>query len=341
MNMRWIGRTTGGSSIKVPLDAPSNVVAEIDDGQVSLTWKDPPDKYAANEGGGASGDAVLVSQWAYTRVVRKQGSAPVSVNDGVLICESSVRDQYATSPFVDSQVENDVLYYYGLYAFTTTGIVSEGAIISATPHAGVALSTLAVGTLIKILENGSPVEFYLAKHNYESGLNGAGRELMVRKDARSQRVWNANGSNVYKDSDIDVWCNGSYKNLFDARVQALIGTTKFYVAKGVWSTALITLERSFFNLSMTELGDTATNVADEGSKLPIAKGLKICSSTQWTRSTYHLNNTHNSDNAIYYDETGRWYNSDPSNAKGCRPCFTLPSTAEVDQNMNLMLGNAY
>ena len=332
MNMRWIGRTTGGSSIKVPLDAPSNVVAEIDDGQVSLTWKDPPDKYAANEGGGASGDAVLVSQWAYTRVVRKQGSAPESVNDGVLICESSVRDQYATSPFVDSQVENDVLYYYGLYAFTTTGIVSEGAIISATPHAGVAISTLAEGTLIKILESGTPVEFYLAKHNYERGLNGAGRELMVRKNARSQRVWDADKGLIYNGSDIDVWCNGSYKNLLDARLQSLIGTTKFYVRESNASNTLITLERSVFILSATELGNTYKPL--EGSELPIADQLSTSGFDQWTRRAEELN-------AVYCADNGRFFASNPQSALGGRPCFTLPSTAEVDQNMNLMLGNAY
>lgn len=332
MNMRWIGRTTGGSSIKVPLDAPSNVVAEIDDGQVSLTWKDPPDKYAANEGAGAAGDAVLVSQWAYTRVVRKQGSAPASVNDGVLICESSVRDQYSTSPFVDSQVENDVLYYYGLYAFTTTGIVSEGAIISATPHAGVAISTLAVGTLIKIMENGSPVEFYLAKHNYESGLNGVGRELMVRKNAYGQRVWDADGGLIYNGSDIDVWCNGSYKNLFDARAQSLIGTTKFYVSQGKGSDTIITLERSVFIMSATELGNSYKPI--EGSKLPIAAGLSMSGFDYWTRKAERLN-------AIYCDGDGNFYAGNPQTAYGCRPCFTLPSTAEVDQNMNLMLGNAY
>ena len=133
--MRWIGRTTGGSSIKVPLDAPSNAVAEAGNASVLLTWTDPPDKYAANEGGASSEEAVLVSQWAYTRVVRKQGSAPVSANDGTLVCESGVRDQYASSPFADSLVENDTLYYYGLYAFTTTGVVSEGAIVSVTPKA--------------------------------------------------------------------------------------------------------------------------------------------------------------------------------------------------------------
>ena len=68
---------------------------------------------------------------------------------------------------------------------------------SATPIAGTPLSQLAEGTLIKILENGSPVEFYLAKHSYEPILNGEGRELLVRKDIHSNQGWNGLGDNYW------------------------------------------------------------------------------------------------------------------------------------------------
>ena len=339
MNMRWIGRTTGGSSIKVPLDAPSNVAAEIDDGQVSLTWKDPPDKYAANEGGGASGDAVLVSKWVYTRVVRKQGSAPESVNDGVLICESSVRDQYATSPFVDSQVENDVLYYYGLYAFTTTGIVSEGAVISATPHAGTALSALAEGTLIKILENGAPVEFYLAKHNYESGLNGAGRELMVRKAKESNLVWDASGYPTFPESDLAQYLNGNCLNRYSATVKNLIGTTKYPIRRRDYPNILSNppAETALFIPSLAECGYSDGKIAD-GSQLPTAALIfnveTLANAPIWTRTTpnemdaIRIGVPVNGGSVSVYPES-------PAVKSYVMYCFTLPSTAEVDKNFNL------
>ena len=44
------------------------------------------------------------------------------------------------------------------------------------------LSEISEGEIIKLKENGSLVDFYVAKHNYESGLNGEGRTLLVRKD---------------------------------------------------------------------------------------------------------------------------------------------------------------
>ena len=44
------------------------------------------------------------------------------------------------------------------------------------------LGNKATGSIIKIKENGTLVDFYVAKHDYESGLNGTGRTLVVRKD---------------------------------------------------------------------------------------------------------------------------------------------------------------
>lgn len=40
---------------------------------------------------------------------------------------------------------------------------------------GKPLSQYAEGAIIKINEGGKPAEFYVAKHNYESSLNGNGR----------------------------------------------------------------------------------------------------------------------------------------------------------------------
>ena len=44
------------------------------------------------------------------------------------------------------------------------------------------LGDMELGTLVKLNENGTPAEFYVACHNYEAGLNGNGRTLVVRKD---------------------------------------------------------------------------------------------------------------------------------------------------------------
>ena len=54
---------------------------------------------------------------------------------------------------------------------------------------GTPLASYAEGDIVMINEDGAPVEFYVAKHDYESSLNGAGRTLVVHKDAYDDRVW--------------------------------------------------------------------------------------------------------------------------------------------------------
>ncbi len=49
-----------------------------------------------------------------------------------------------------------------------SGIVPE----LSKPVTTASLSTFAEGSIVKINESGSPVEFYVAKHDYESALNG-------------------------------------------------------------------------------------------------------------------------------------------------------------------------
>lgn len=44
------------------------------------------------------------------------------------------------------------------------------------------LDNTSVGSVVKLKEDGVLVDFYVAKHDYESGLNGVGRTLLVRKD---------------------------------------------------------------------------------------------------------------------------------------------------------------
>ena len=71
-------------------------------------------------------------------------------------------------------------------------------------NSGLPLSDLPEGFLVAKNESGSPVLFYLAKNDYESGLNGAGRTLFVRKDCYDERKWNSNNANFTLPSDATV-----------------------------------------------------------------------------------------------------------------------------------------
>lgn len=195
------------------------------------------------------------------------------------------------------------------------------------------LGNKATGSIIKIKENGTLVDFYVAKHDYESGLNGTGRTLVVRKDCFDTRQWHTSNVNAYASSAIDAWLNGTYKAMLDADIRGVLGTTKFYYTPGNGTTSVTTLQRAVFLLSVTELGKTASYANTEGSALPIASTLQIAykdgsAVVQWTRSPRT-----DGANCAYYLITGGgvdYYGCSVTN--GSRPAFTLPSNLSVSDD---------
>ena len=327
----------GGSTLQIPLEACTAVSASAGNAKVELTWTDPKDKYATPEGDISDTGDQLVSEWDHTVLVRKTGSQPAGPNDGTVAVSSSVRNQYQSTPYTDTGLTNDTTYYYAVFAYNKDGVASEGAFASATPIAGTPLSQLAEGTLIKILENGSPVELYLAKHSYEPSLNGEGRELLVRKDVYDQRQWNSSGVNTWASSTMRSWLNGAYKSLFSSRVQSLMGATTYRYTPGDRDNDVTTRADAVFLMSVTELGLSNDSGNVEGSSLPIASVLRIAhqngsATQQFTRSP-HINDDVN---ICCVGFNGGLFAAACTDTHGSRPCFTLPATALVDQDLNLI-----
>lgn len=190
------------------------------------------------------------------------------------------------------------------------------------------LKNVAVGSLVKINENGVPAEFYVAKHDYETELNGTGRTLLVRKDCHSIGPWNNSSVNTYASSAIDAWLNGEYMSLLDVLIQEKIGNTTFYYTIGGGNKTIETLSRPVFLLSVTELGTSNSSYCNvEGSALPIADRLAIANingspTNQFTRSPSFQNNY-----PFGVVTNGGYGSSSTSSANsGRRPAFTLPAT---------------
>ena len=104
----------------------------------------------------------------------------------------------------------------------------------------VQLNQIPAGSVLKIKENGQDVDFYVARHNYESDLNGAGRTLMVRKDCYDNQVWDSGNVNAYATSDLDSWFNSTYKNMLDAEsaTPPATATTRWAPWSGLFSLCL-------------------------------------------------------------------------------------------------------
>ena len=329
--MPGINMMPSGSTLQIPLDACTNFSGEAGNAQVTLTWTDPKDKYATPEGDISDTGDQLVSEWDHTVLVRKTGSPPAGPNDGTVVVSSSVRNQYQSTPYTDTGLTNDTTYYYAVFAYNKDGVASEGAFASATPIGGTPLAELAEGTLIKILENGAPVEFYVAKQDYEEGLNGAGRVLCVRRPAHSQRQWTIYSGNDYNGSSIDSWLNSTYVGYFSENVKQMMNSTTIYYGVG---TQGYQMTRRCFIMSTLELG--YPGYVSMGSTLPIASVLPGSYSTdpssyQWTRTPASSDGMARAASKNY-----------GAVGVGCQDrcwivtCFTLPSTALVDQDLNLI-----
>ena len=203
------------------------------------------------------------------------------------------------------------------------------------------LANKAVGSIIKLKESGTLVEFYVAKHDYENGLNGNGRTLIVRKDCYDMRAF-SNSNNAYANSSLDSWLCNTYLKLLDADIQAAIGTTKFYYTPGNGNTTVTTLQRAVFQLSLTELGKSASYAKTEGSALPIASTLQIAyrngsACVQWTRTPYTGSTNRVCCLGANGDVSGRGSYLDSS---GSRPAFTLPSTLSVSDDGSVSVNSA-
>ena len=203
------------------------------------------------------------------------------------------------------------------------------------------LGNKSVGSIVKLKENGVLVDFYVAKHDYENGLNGSGRTLVVRKDCYDTRQWHTSNVNAYATSAIDTWLNSTYKNLLDADIRGVIGTTKIKYTPGNGNTTVGTLERAIFLLSVTELGRSASYANTEGTALSIASSLQIAylngsAVVQWTRSPY----TNGTGYACYLSTNGDVGNSSCSDTRGSRPAFTLPSALSVSDDGSVSVNTA-
>ena len=352
--MPGINMMPSGSTLQIPLDACTGFSAKAGNAQVTLTWTDPKDKYATPEGETAQDPDQLVSVWEYTQIIRKTGSQPTGPHDGELVVSSSVRDQYATTGFVDTGLVNDTLYYYAAFAYNTDGVASEGAFTSATPMAGTPLSELAEGTLIKILENGAPVEYLIVNQGLPSSMYDASCDgcWVLRKDIAGNRAWDSSNSD-YKNSDIQAYLNGAWTSRYSAGVLSQIKQVKIPYVNGTGSGGSVAsgangLSCKIFLLSGYEVGWTTrdnSRFPKDGAKLSYfssgtssaANNKRIAyyngsATSWWLRSpvdgdTYQVW-------SVYFDgDRTNWFYE---YTYGVRPTLILPSTARVDQDLNLI-----
>ena len=202
------------------------------------------------------------------------------------------------------------------------------------------LSEKALGSIVKLKENGVAQEFYVAKHGYPT--SGNGRTLLVRRYIYDTRQWHTSNVNAYASCALDSWFNNTYYNLLDADIKAQIAAVAIPYTPGNGNNSVSTLSRKVFALSVTELGRTASYANVEGSALPIASTLQIAYNSsggavvQWTRSPYTLS----AYGACYLNTNGSVNGNSCTRAYGARPAFTLPSSLSVSDDGSVTVNTA-
>lgn len=210
--------------------------------------------------------------------------------------------------------------------------------------ANVKLSAKAVGSIVKIKVNGAAKDFIIVHQGlpssaYDASCNGV---WVVMKDIYTTSTFGNNNS--YKDSGIHTYLNGTFYNLIDSQIRAVIKQVKIpYTNSGVQSGAN-GLSTKVFLLSGTEVGFSGVSYMNtEGAKLSYfdsaSKRVAYNGSSAaewWLRSPYTGNS-----NGVWYvksdGSSGLWY---CGSTGGVRPAFILPSTLVVSDDGTVSVNTA-
>lgn len=105
------GGTGGGLALADVENLAGNNTVE----GVALTWNDPDDIIFNGQ---------TLAEFSSTKIMRKQGGYSTGVADGVEIAETTIHDQHAETPLIDTSVVDGETYYYTLFPQTKSGVVT-------------------------------------------------------------------------------------------------------------------------------------------------------------------------------------------------------------------------
>ena len=225
--------------------------------------------------------------------------------------------------------------------------------------ASVALGTKSVGSIVKLKENGSAVNYIVVHQGkpssiYDSSCDGT---WLLRQDIAENRVWDDGNVNKLESSDIHSYLNNTWINRYDTDIRNAIKQVKIPYRQnggsgGTDRTGANGLSCKIFLLSGYEVGFT-TSVNQyfpvDGAKLAyflsgndsaaqqkrVAK-LNGSATSWWLRSplTYYTN-------SVWVVYSGGGYDYWGANdSYGVRPALVLPSTLLVSDDGSISTNTA-
>lgn len=228
------------------------------------------------------------------------------------------------------------------------------------PSAGFLAQDIAVGSVVKLMEGSTAVEYLVVNQGKPSGSSlyddSCDGTWLLRKDIHNiTRVWDIADVNKYEISTINTWLNGGYFSSLGTVEQATVKQVKIpYRADGgsggTDQSGANGLSCKVFLLSCYELGWTTSNSSMypvDGAKLDYfiagsaGKSLRIAHlngtvNVWWTRSPYASGTS----NAWFIQTDGNSNSSGVSSSYGIRPALVLPKAALFDKTTMLLKGVA-
>lgn len=229
------------------------------------------------------------------------------------------------------------------------------------PSTGILASSLAVGSVVKLMEGGTAVDYLVVNQGipensslYDSSCNGT---WLLRKDLYSERQWNTSDVNKYETSAINTWLNGDFFNGLGSVEQTTVKQVKIPYRKnggsgGTDQSGANGLSTKIFLVSGYELGWTTSDsryFPVDGAKLDYFESgygtsanskriayLNSSATVWWLRSPY----TDDIDFAWFVNLNGGSNGHIVSTEHGIRPTLILPYTAKFDETTMILKGAA-
>lgn len=232
-------------------------------------------------------------------------------------------------------------------------VIVAGAGRMTVPSVGVLASDLTVGSTVKLMEDGTPVEYLIVNQGipsnsnlYDSSCNGT---WLLRRYIHSKRQWNSSDTTDYGNCSVNTWLNGDFFNALGRVEQSVIKQVKipYYDRNGGNNTS--NLSCKVFLLGGYEMGWT-TEISYyfpvDGAKVDyFIKGEgntandKRIAYLNGVRNSWWLRSPSTNYNDVRYVHFEGEYSRDPaSNSFGIRPALILPSTAKFDSTTLILKG---
>ena len=208
------------------------------------------------------------------------------------------------------------------------------------------ISSLAVGTTVRLNINNSPKEFIIVHQGkpssiYDESCNGT---WLLMKDIYENRQWHSSDVNKLESSTIHSYLNSTFLNLFDSNIKDVIKQVKIPYRKnggsgGTDQIGANGLSCKIFLLSGYEVGYTTSDnqyFPQDGAKLSYfesgtgtSANNKRVAKLNGSTAAWYLRSPYLTDYVWYVTSYGGYDGDYVSRSHGIRPALVLPSNTLV------------